>query len=248
MISDALRAAISTHALQCYPNESCGLVVNGEYLPCRNTDAKPADGFRIDPEVYADVEDTGTIEAIVHSHPGAPALPSVADLTVCEELGVSLWVIVSLGRQADGSVAVEGWHEFGPSGFEAPLVGCEFSHGTNDCYGLVRRYYWQQHSVMLPDFERSGEWWNDGKSSLYEAGFSTAGFAALPLTTEPTNGDVLLFKIRSRNNVPNHAGVYIGNDTILHHKWGVLSCRDSLPRYRTFLTHILRHRSFIGHS
>lgn len=248
MISDGLRAVIARHALQEYPNEACGLLVNGEYLPCRNIDAKPSDGFRIDAQDYADAEDSGTIGAVVHSHPGASAKPSVADLTVCEELGVPLWVIVSLGAQADGSVGIEDWHEFGPSGFEAPLIGCEFSHGTNDCYGLVRRYYWQTYSIALQDFERTGEWWNDGKSSLYEDGFESAGFSALPLTAEPEVGDVLLFKIRSRNNVPNHAAVYVGNDTILHHKWGVLSCRDSLPRWRSFLTHVLRYREFNGNN
>jgi len=242
MIDRTLQDAIAAHALQCYPNECCGLIVGGEYIPCRNVSPAPRGSFSLSPEDYVDAEDRGPIEAVVHSHPGATAKPSTADLTVCEELGVPLWVIVSLGAQADGSIGIEDWHEFGPSGFEAPLIGCEFSHGTNDCYGLVRRYYWQTHNVALPDFERSGEWWNDGKSDLYTAGYAAAGFEALPLTTEPQEGDVLLMKIRSRNNVPNHAAVYVGNDSIIHHLWGALSRRDSLPRYRDYVTHILRLR------
>lgn len=240
MITDALRAAISEHALSTYPNECCGLVVDGTYLPCRNVSPTPCESFSLAPEDYANAEDTGEIQAVVHSHPGASVMPSTADLTVCEALGVPLWVIVSLGAQVDGSIGIEDWHEFGPSGFEAPLIGCEFSHGTNDCYGLVQRYYWQMRSIALPNFERSGEWWNDGKSDLYTAGYAEAGFEALTLTTEPQEGDVLLMKIHSRNNVPNHAAVYTGNDTIIHHLHGQLSRKDQLPRYRNYITHILR--------
>jgi proteasome lid subunit RPN8/RPN11 len=230
------------HALGEYPKECCGLVVDGKYVPCVNISDTPRDSFQIHAEDYADASDTGSIDAVVHSHPGSSARPSEADLVACEEAGAPLWIIVSLGAQTDGSIGIEDWHEFGPSGYEAPLIGCEFSHGTNDCYGLVRRYYKTTYSITLQDFDRNGHWWNDGVSDLYTRGYAATGFEALPLGTEPIPGDVLLMKIHSRNNVPNHAAVYIGNDTILHHLWGQLSRRDSLPRYRSYLTHILRHK------
>ncbi|KVR97198.1 C40 family peptidase [Burkholderia vietnamiensis] len=245
-MDSTLKDAIAAHALECYPFEACGLVVGGVYRPCRNISETPHTAFSIAPEDYADAEDAGPIDALVHSHPGGTAMPSQGDLTVCEELGVPKWVIVSLGAQADGSVAIEAWHEFGPSGFEAPLIGCEFSHGTNDCFGLVRRYYWQTYGIALPDFHRSGEWWNDGKSSLYTDNYAACGGVSLPLNAELREGDVLLMKIRSRNNTPNHAAVYIGNDTIIHHLWGQLSRRDALPRYRDFVTHIIRYREALG--
>lgn len=242
MITASLREAIARHALESYPNECCGLVVNGEYFPCRNTSATPAEGFDLDPDDYVAAETFGTITALVHSHPGASAKPSQHDLTVCEEAGIPLWVIASLGAQADGSIAIEDWHEFSPSGYSAPLVGCEFSHGTNDCYGLIRRWYWQTHGIDLPDFLRSPEWWDDGHSDLYTAGFPKAGFTALPNDTEPEVGDVILMRIRSRNNVPNHAAVYVGNGQILHHCYGQLSRHDSLGRYSEYVTHTLRHK------
>ncbi|WP_175106471.1 Mov34/MPN/PAD-1 family protein [Pararobbsia alpina] len=237
-----LRSAISEHALSVYPAECCGLVVAGQYIPCRNIAQPATEAFSIAPEDYANAEELGDIQAIVHSHPGDHARPSEADLTVCEAAGVPLWVIVSLGAQADGSVAIEDWCEFGPTGYEAPLIGCEFSHGTNDCYGLIRRYYRAAYGVVLRDFDRSGHWWNDGHSSLYVDGYEAAGFTALRLDTEPQPGDVLLMKIRSRNNVPNHAAVYLGADMILHHPWNAPSRRDSLPRYRDHVTHILRYK------
>lgn len=238
----AVRDAIAAHALSEYPREACGLVVLGEYIPCTNNSGTPTESFCIAAEDYAAAEDRGVIGAVVHSHPGARAQPSQADLTVCEAAGVPLWIIVSLGAQADGSVGIEDWCEFGPTGYEAPLIGCEFSHGTNDCYGLIRRYYRVTHGVVLPDYSRSDDWWQDGHSDLYTQNFCSAGFEELSLRTEPQVSDVLLMKIRSRNNVPNHAAVYVGDGVILHHCWGQLSRRDQLPRYRDYVTHVLRFK------
>lgn len=242
ILNDSLRAAISRHALDVYPHECCGLVVDGHYLRCSNVSADPRNAFEIYAEDFANAEDRGEIQALVHSHPGRSAKPSQADLTACEDAQVPVWVIVSLGSQADGSVGIEEWCEFGPSGYEAPLIGCEFSHGVHDCYGLVRRYYKQIHGIMLKDFERSDKWWDDGHSDLYTQGYAEAGFVALPQGTPLREGDVLLMKIASRNNVPNHAAVYIGGDQIMHHLCKQLSRKDGLPRYREHLTHHLRHR------
>nr|WP_080415314.1 C40 family peptidase [Burkholderia ubonensis] len=242
MIESKIREDIAKHALACYPEECCGVVVAGQYFPCRNNAPAPLDDFAISPEDYAAAEDIGPIEAVVHSHPGASAQPSQADLTACEAREAPKWIIVSLGVQADGSIAIDDWCEFAPSGYEAPLIGCEFSHGSNDCYGLVRRYYKQERGVILPDFLRAGEWWKDGSSDLYTQHYKEAGFISLGRVAEPLKGDVLLMKIRSPNDVPNHAAVYTGNDEILHHLWGELSRRDTLPRYQPFVTDVLRYK------
>lgn len=240
MIASELKAAIAAHAVAEYPRECCGVVnASGEYVRCQNVAAKPLETFEIAPEDYTQAEDAGEIAALVHSHPGASASPSQADLSACEESGIPRWIICSVGAQADGSIAVEDWHEFGPSGYSAPLIGCEFAHGVNDCYGLVRRYYWQVHGVDLPDFPRPGDWWNDGHSDLY-AQFPQAGFVARPPGSAPEVGDVLLMHIRSRNNVPNHAAVYIGDGSILHHCYGQLSRRDMLARYMPYVSHVLK--------
>ncbi len=241
MISEDNRHRVEQHALSVYPHECCGVIAGGLYVPCRNVAANPTQDFALCSEDYAEAEDLGPITAIVHSHPGASAQPSQADLTACEASDLP-WAIVSLGMQADGTVAVEGWHEFGPSGYSAPLVGCEFSHGTNDCYGLVQRYFWQSHGIALPAFHRPANWWDDGHSDLYREGFPHAGFSALPTGAEPQPGDVLLMQIRSRNNVPNHAAVYLGDGWILHHCHGQLSRRDMLARYQPYVTHTLRHK------
>lgn len=131
------------------------------------------------------------------------------------------------------------------SELDAPLIGAEYEHAVTDCYGLVRRWYWQERGVLLPDFPRSPEWWDHG-GDLFRENFREAGFVAAALV--PDVGDVLLMPIASRSGVPNHAAVYVGGDLILHHLPKQLSRREGLPRYWPRVTHILKYRGTNGES
>lgn len=228
-MDERIKAAIAEHALASYPHECCGLIVRDgseqAYVPCRNTAATPAEHFVLSPEDYAAAEDAGEIVALAHSHPGAPARPSAADRAMCEQSGIARWVIVSLGVQADGSIGIDDWCEFGPTGYVAPLLGRQFAHGVHDCYSLIRDYYLLERGVTLPDIERLDGWWDDGKSNLYLDNFARAGFIDVGHDAEPQNGDVLLMQIRSKNGVPNHAGIFLGGGILLHHMYGRLSGR-----------------------
>ncbi|TDG25369.1 phage tail protein [Paraburkholderia silviterrae] len=228
-MNETTKAAIASHAIAEYPRECCGLVVLAHdaevYMPCANWAATPTEHFVLAAEDYARAEDAGEIVALAHSHPGAPARPSVSDKAMCEASGIARWVIVSLGVQADGSIAVDDWCEFGPSGYIAPLIGREFAHGVHDCYAIVRDWYRLERDIDLPDFERRDDWWDDGHSSLYVDNYRAAGFEDVGLAAELEIGDVLLMQIRSRNGVPNHAGVYLGDGHFLHHMHGRLSGR-----------------------
>jgi cell wall-associated NlpC family hydrolase len=123
------------------------------------------------------------------------------------------------------------------SELDAPLIGAEYEHAVTDCYGLVRRWYWQERGVLLPDFPRSPEWWDHG-GDLFTENFRAAGFY-VPVS-DPVVGDVFLMRIASR--VPNHAAVYLGGDTVLHHLPKQLSRREGLSRYFPRVTHILRYK------
>lgn len=134
------------------------------------------------------------------------------------------WVIVSVLKGDEGPY-VGDVSQIHPEGYEAPLVGRMFHHGVLDCYTLVRDWYKRELAVELPDFDRSDEWWNDGTSSLYLDNFEKAGCVRTD-GSELQRGDILLIQIRSKNNTPNHAAVYIGDGKILHHPYGRLSRID----------------------
>lgn len=228
-MNETTKDAIAQHAIAEYPRECCGLVVvrAGEevYVQCRNLAEKPTEHFVMSPQDYAVAEDSGQVVAVVHSHPGAAARPSMTDKATCETSGIDTWFIVALGVQGDGSIAVDDWCEFGPSGYMPPLLGREFSHGTLDCFTLIRDYYRIERGVTLPDFPRVDKWWEDGASNLYIDNYEKAGFTNLGPDVEPQEGDVLLMQIRSKNGVPNHAGVFLKGGILLHHMYGQLSGR-----------------------
>jgi len=226
------QAAAVAHAEGEYPREACGLVVvvkgRERYWPCRNTAATPSEHFVLAPEDYAAADDAGEVVMVVHSHPNAPARPSAADRVACEASELP-WAIISVDG-ADGAVRATEVLVFEPCGYRAPLVGRPFSHGVLDCYSLVRDWYGQEWGLALPDFARRDEWWNDGHTDLYTDHLAEYGFHQVKLA-EIQRGDLLLMQVRSRNLVPNHAGIWLGDGNMLHHMHGRLSSRDVFGGY-----------------
>lgn len=228
------RDAAIQHATQELPREACGLVViikgRKRYWPAKNL-AVGTDQFILAPEDYAAADDAGDVVAIVHSHPNLPCAPSQADMVSCEASGLP-WHIVS--------VPAGQWHYMEPTGYQAPLVGREWSHGVLDCYSLIRDWYAQERGLQLPDFARRDEWWLRGEN-LYLEHFSEAGFIQIdPADIEP--GDGILMRVASP--VTNHGAVYLGDNRIIHHVQNRLSCRDIYSDFwRDRTTHVLRHEN-----
>jgi proteasome lid subunit RPN8/RPN11 len=222
-----VEVAIREHAVSTYPREACGLVVVERgamvFRPCRNVADSPNDQFILHAEDYAAAEDAGEITALVHSHPEASPEPSAADKVACEASGLP-WIIVEVRHDGHGTVAAGQIVMIEPQGYQAPLVGRPFTHGILDCYALIKDWYARERGIALPDFERRDEWWNDGHSALYMDHFREAGFEQCNAPLLP--GDVILMQIRSKNDTPNHAGVYLGDGQMLHHPYKRLSTRD----------------------
>lgn len=222
------------HALAEYPREACGLVVVARgrecYVPCTNKATTASEHFVIGPMDYARADALGEVVVLVHSHPDVPARPSEADRVSCEASGLR-WVILSIMPGKDGP-EFAGTAELAPSGYEAPLVGRSFAHGVLDCWALCRDWYRLEWGVTLPSPPRADDWWNDGHSDLYgDAAMRDAGFHRLPESESLALGDLILMQIRSRNLVPNHAGIYLGDGLMLHHLHGRLSSRDVFGGY-----------------
>lgn len=229
------------HAARCYPNESCGLIVERDgteiYVECENSHSKPSENFRISGEQFVAAEDVGEVVAIVHSHPNSASTPSHADRVQCE-LSELPWHILSVGM-------VDGEPTFGtpgyckPCGFEAPLEGRQFAHGILDCFTLFKDFLWREYGVRVSDYEREDDWWEKGKDLYSMDRLNAEGF--FQITDDIRRGDIILMNVRSK--VPNHAGVYLGDGQILHHLQGRLSRRDNYGGYWAERTvYVVRHR------
>lgn len=226
------RADALEHALTTPDREVCGLLVlvrgRERYWRCRNIAETPTDHFVMHPADRAAAEDAGEVVGVVHSHPGATAKPSPADIACCNADGVP-WHIVGLPLQD--------WWSMHPAGRAPSLLGREFIYGLADCYSLIRDWYAAERGVELPDFARADGDFAAGRS-LYEQGFPAAGFVAVDGPPEP--GDVLLFRLAAQ--VPDHGAIYLAGDRIMHHLQGRLSSIDTWDGFmRSRTVKVLRY-------
>ena len=221
-MQDWQQAALQ-HAKADAPREACGLlvVVKGRqrYWPCKNISTED-DFFILDPFDYAAAEDTGTILAIVHSNPQTPAVASEADKMACEQFGLP-WHIVSL--------LDESWCSVKPCGYEAPLVGREWTWGVSDCWTLVRDYYRREMGIKLRDWHRPESSEAFRQLPLFERCFGETGFVDTG-SKEPEKGDAMLMSLDGSPGL-NHVAVYIGEGKMLHQLQGRLSSRDYWDGY-----------------
>ena len=234
MLAEDVLAAARAHAQAAFPRESCGFVVlvagAQRYRPCRNL----ADGqahFVLSPEDYARVEGEGELLAVVHSHPNAAPEPSEADRVMMERWGLPGLIL---------NVPVGHWRLWPREGYRPPLVGRTISHGVLDCFTLLQDHCRERLGLKLPDFERPDDWWAKG-GNFYLEGFGRTGFVDVTGQTLREH-DVLLMQLRAP--VPNHVGVYLGGDVLLHHVMGRLSTRETCVGFWQRITQrVVRHAS-----
>ncbi|WP_434352980.1 C40 family peptidase [Psychrobacter sp. HD31] len=199
-----LAEQIINHAKQEHPQESCGLILDGAYIPCANVADDPTETFRISPD------DWQPCDVIVHSHPQGQRFLSGADRSAQHKSRLDWWLAV-----ADK----DNW-EIIKYRYTPLLRGRTFEYGTHDCYGLVEDAY-MLCGIQLMKYERKGEA-QEIADNAFIANFPKAGFYQVPLD-EIQQGDVILTSIRGN---ANHASIYLGDEEVLHHPYGGLSRRE----------------------
>ncbi|WP_372810053.1 C40 family peptidase [Pseudoalteromonas nigrifaciens] len=245
MLTNSIKAAIIAHANAEYPRESCGVIVDKEYIPCINIAADNAQ-FEICPMDLVGASKEGKIRAYVHSHPDGCTNPSMPD-RVQMNLHGKPWVITN-------GIHVE-LHK--PDDYQAPLLGREYHHGLMDCYTLVKDYYQRELGITLGDYQRDDVWWESADNKpLYLDNFRAEGFVEVDTIQKH---DLILCRLGRTEHV-NHALVFIGdgslssestNDVIgdslvLHHPYNRESLREIYgEQWQRRTAVIIRHRSLI---
>lgn len=222
-----MKTQIINHANSCGEDESCGFIVDNKiYIPCKNISNDPKNHFEISPDDWITAEETGVITAIVHSHPNGLPILSEADQIFQQQTAVDWWLV------CDNQI-----HKFR---YMQPLIGREFQHGITDCYTLFRDTY-HLCGFDFPNFKREDDWWDKG-DNLYLDNMQSNGFRRVSISSLQ-EGDVILFSLNSK--AVNHAAIYIGNNSILHHLPKRLSKRDLFSGYWLKNYHsIWRHKQW----
>ena len=126
---------------------------------------------------------------------------------------------------------------------EAPVrtPGIEYKHGSNDCYGLIRRFYKDNFDLNLRNYARPHDWWNTDLS-LYQLNYHKEGFR--PLDAHPSDwrpADLFLMAVKSTKI--NHSAILLENGKILHHVPGRFSGVETYSgMWRNLTCGILRHK------
>ena len=226
---------IIQHLLEKYPEEGCGLLVNKKgkvvWMPCENEAENPEEDFVIPAKDYIQASLIGDIFAIVHSHPDSTCEPSEADKATSDFLGIPyhIYSLPDLDK-----------YVYTPKEIKNPLLGRDYKFGTNDCYSLVRDYYKENLDITLPTIKFEDDWWLKGLN-YFDDLVEPFGFVDVE---QPEKHDMIIFQVFCE--VPNHCGVYLGEDIFLHHAVNRLSCRESLySGWRQHVKRFIRCKQFV---
>lgn len=248
----ALQAA-RAHALRDFPNEACGLVVDGGYLPCVNYALDPDRDFAIAGTVWTKLREQGlTVQAVIHSHPNGPMFPTPQDMQGQIDTDVPWAILATDGTDVAPPIVWEADAE------PEPVLGRAFVHGVADCFRLGRDVYrlgrdklaaqgvegWPLPPVSFPEWPRRDGWWEpEGDlpaQNLYLDHYRENGFRIIP-ANEALPGDSFLIAIRSER--PNHCGVLLGNNLILHHLPSRASRREPIGVWARAVHTWIRHEA-----
>jgi proteasome lid subunit RPN8/RPN11 len=233
MFNRAVSEAAQAHAIATYPEESCGLVVDGIYAPVANQisgTSGAGEAFSFDEALIVGLG--ARLQGVIHSHPDQFAVPSAADMRQQQAMALP-WGILSVGRDPGvgehaGEIITSAITWFGPGTPKQPLIGANgigrgFIHGVQDCFSAILDWH-RDRGINHPEWPRDWEWWlPQGEApaeDLYRAHFEEMGCVAIDA---PRPGAVFFACIGrdiagAPNYRPNHGGVYLGNGTILHHR------------------------------
>lgn len=222
---------IQEHLRKEYPREGCGVIgiVKGKkkFFPCENV-ASDDDDFIISSSDYLKLKKSVDIVGIVHSHPNASSTPSENDINNCNALGIPYYIF---------SYPEMDLHIQEPAKNFNPLIGREYKFGISDCFEASRDWLAQENINIPPRAPFEDDWWKKNLNYFTEENISSWGFVKVD---SPKKNDVLIFQVKA--DVPDHCGIYLGNDVFFHHAENRLSCRESiLPFWHKKIVGIYRY-------
>lgn len=225
-LSPSVVEEIRRAAVVEYPHEVCGLIVSGKWVKAPNIAKDTLISWEIEPEFQAQFG-PDDVQGVVHSHcKPYKGEPTKHDMEAQIPSGLP-WGIVHTDKE--WATKPQWWGDFR---LDEPLVGRPFIHGISDCYSAIRSWYWQKREILLPEYPRNTDWWeqNGGVEDMYTKGIGAVGTRISRDQIQP--GDVALFKFSYP--VPSHAAVITDNGQMYHHIAGHLSGETPLGKYQKF--------------
>lgn len=123
------------------------------------------------------------------------------------------------------------------------LIGRPFAWGVTDCAALLRQFYLDNYSIELTDYARP-TYWDSNTIDIIRAIYEREGFTMIPRDEMKAKdlrvGDIACVAVGSP--VPNHFAIYVGDNTIVHHKANTFSSSELFRDFwRNQTSFYLRH-------
>ena len=236
MLKMSWKESFKEYAKNQAPDEACGLlaIIKGKetFWPCKNLAEGKFEFFVLDPDDWAECEDTGEVIGVIHSHPVGAATPSDTDKAACEHLGFPYYIY---------SIQHNHWEQLEPEGWKAPsLIGRKFIWGKYDCWSIISDWYLETKKIKLIDWKRPKTIKEHIQKPEFEKALPLGGFKKQETIKKIEVGDVLLFQSITGNL--DHVALYLGDNMILNHNIKALSCRESFDlRYQQALRGVYRY-------
>lgn len=124
------------------------------------------------------------------------------------------------------------------------LIGVPYVDGSQDCYGLLRKYYAQVYGLQLRNYARPIDF--AFHLDLIVDNFRREGFEICETSLDQLQlGDGLLFCL-NRAKYVNHVAAFVGNGWMLHHLYNKESNKDALtPAWRQRVVSVVRHNDVV---
>tara|TARA_S200000501_G_scaffold175126_1_gene164760 strand:- start:17056 stop:17760 length:705 start_codon:yes stop_codon:yes gene_type:complete len=224
---------IERHFFREYPKEACGILAvqkgKPQWFPCTNI-AEENENFVIDSAEYLKIHRTSDIIGIIHNHPDSDSKASEADIAHCNTLGIPYYIFSYPGMELN---------TLQPEKNLVDLYGREYSFGVYDCFEASRDYLKSVGIKIKSRVLFEDNWWKKGIDYFCTEMMEEWGFREVNLENIAPN-DAITFSVHS--DIPNHCGIYLGNDIFYHHAESRLSCRENLfPSWAKYINRVYRY-------
>ena len=219
------------HAMDEFPNESCGAIVNGTYIRFINESSDPSNSFEIKDDRWFEYYVANKIDCLVHSHNNS-RVASVLDQIQQRELDIPS-LIINLKHKSLMDCIVFGNKDI------PPLDGRPFFYGAFDCISLVDDYIYTKYKVHIPHPPHEWGFWSEGKNFFESYIDETIPFRDVPIT-EIKVDDILFYNIDGTRFINHIAVVASDNGEVYHHMYNSVSGKYPITYNRKYLRKVMR--------
>lgn len=240
MILPTTKLQIKEHALQNPLEECCGFVFeNGDTYRSPNFADNKSNRFAISSLAYIKAAQIGKIYAIYHSHIGHNYNFSEFDKLNADNHKFNYLVY---------SIKSDAFNFYPHNSSINKYAGVDFEIGKNDCYSLVKDYWKAELNFEIVDNgmadDRKDDWLQKNPrifEDIFELNKDRLVRIKINKIEDLQSGDIILFNYFKPKWTVHHLGIYLGNDTFIHHprrKFSVIEVLDDL--YLNWVDSIIR--------